>query len=343
MAETTISWTGTVLPDGTWLPGYTANFWLGCQRVSPGCTKCYAEQRVTVRMRLPVWGPPSTTPRRRTKYPWKSVGKWNREARASGIRRKVFVASLSDFFERHPMVEPWRAEAFPVLEDATDLDILFLTKRVENVAEMVPAAWMRPGGWPAHCWVGTTMEDAQRADERVRHLLRLPAPVLFGSFEPLLEYPEIDPWIVPRDRPLAACLGCGWAPPEGVAGYLARHGADAACPTPGCALLLRARLDWAIVGGESGKDPRRFEVDWAKRILGRCADQGVAALMKQTGGNVRVSREDCLQFCLHGSWTAEGPGAPYGIARPGHRKGGDPIEWPPELRVFQFPTPRLAA
>ena len=124
---------------------------------------------------------------------------------------------------------------------------------------------------------------------------------------------------------------------------LFRSGPAATCPTPGCALLLRARLDWVILGGESGPDPRRFEVDWATKILARCAEQGVAALMKQTGGHVRVSREDCLQFALRGSWKAEGPGAPYGIARPAHRKGGDPIEWPPALRVFQFPTPRHAA
>ena len=33
MAETTIEWTATHLPDGTVLPGYTFNPWIGCQKV----------------------------------------------------------------------------------------------------------------------------------------------------------------------------------------------------------------------------------------------------------------------------------------------------------------------
>ncbi|OAI44757.1 hypothetical protein AYO44_13540 [Planctomycetaceae bacterium SCGC AG-212-F19] len=36
MERTKIAWTATVLPDGTVMPGYTFNPWMGCTKVSPG-------------------------------------------------------------------------------------------------------------------------------------------------------------------------------------------------------------------------------------------------------------------------------------------------------------------
>ena len=67
MGQTTgISWTH-----------HTANFWIGCQKVSPGCEHCYAEHDTPTRTRrakgLELWGPPKTTPRDRTKGAWKDV------------------------------------------------------------------------------------------------------------------------------------------------------------------------------------------------------------------------------------------------------------------------------
>src|SRR5262245_11389666 len=74
MAEKTkIAWTD-----------HTANFWMGCHKVSDGCTNCYAELLTRDRMGLHVWGPPATTPRQPAKGIWKSVQRWNREA-ARGV------------------------------------------------------------------------------------------------------------------------------------------------------------------------------------------------------------------------------------------------------------------
>lgn len=134
--QTGISWTH-----------HTANFWMGCQRVSPGCEHCYAETLVTGRMSLPVWGPPSTTERKRTKGAWKDVLRWNRAAKKEGVRRRMFVSSLSDIFEAHPMVAPWRAEALDLLAQCDGLDVQLLTKRPENIRAMVPPAWL--SSWPA--------------------------------------------------------------------------------------------------------------------------------------------------------------------------------------------------
>ena len=57
---------------------------------------------------------------------------------------------------------------------------------------------------------------------------------------------------------------------------------------------LAAGLDWVIVGGESGKGCRPFNVDWARSLRDQCRDAGVAFFMKQLGGarNKRDKIED---------------------------------------------------
>lgn len=44
MAETTIEWTATRLPDGTALPGYTFNAWEGCEKISPAWARSLRDQ-----------------------------------------------------------------------------------------------------------------------------------------------------------------------------------------------------------------------------------------------------------------------------------------------------------
>src|SRR4051812_1326472 len=85
---------------------HTANFWMGCQKVSDGCKFCYAESLTTNRMGLRVWGPNST--RQVAKGVWKNVKAWNRAAAAAGERRRTFTMSLGDFFEDHPVADATR-------------------------------------------------------------------------------------------------------------------------------------------------------------------------------------------------------------------------------------------
>ena len=48
--------------------------------------------------------------------------------------------------------------------------------------------------------------------------------------------------------------------------------------------LKLKKIDWAIVGGESGFRPRPMEVDWVLDIQEQCAKAGVAFFFKQWGG-----------------------------------------------------------
>jgi protein gp37 len=160
----------------------TFNPWWGCSKVSPGCSRCYAEG-LADRYGHDVWG--VTKPRRTfgDKH-WAEPLRWNAAAVAAKVRRRVFCASMADVFESHPQLDAERARLWELVDATPDLDWQLLTKRPENVWGMIPGRWFRD--WPAHVWLGTSTEDQRRADERVPELLRLPAPVRFLSVEPLI-------------------------------------------------------------------------------------------------------------------------------------------------------------
>jgi protein gp37 len=61
------------------------------------------------------------------------------------------------------------------------------------------------------------------------------------------------------------------------------------------ASLSGARVDWAIVGGESGESPRTvrpFQIEWARAIQRDCHARHIAYFFKQ-GGTCVVARENC--------------------------------------------------
>lgn len=72
---------------------------------------------------------------------------------------------------------PWSAanprHALEPLAELKHVDVLLLLKQPEDILRMIPSAWLN--AWPAHVWVGTTAEDQPSLDERVPHLLRVPA------------------------------------------------------------------------------------------------------------------------------------------------------------------------
>jgi hypothetical protein len=89
-------------------------------------------------------------------------------------------------------------------------------------------------------------------------------------------------------------------------------------------------LHWIICGGESGRHARPFDLAWARSIRDQCQAASVACFIKQLGSRP--------------IYTAPGP---LGLDRRGMTlttnlvlrdpKGGDPDEWPDDIRVRQFP------
>lgn len=297
---------------------HTFNPWVGCQRVSPGCTHCYAEsydkrvggvpkkQRADPEKPETRWGPKG----RRTRTSaanWRLPHRWNAEAAAAGRRDRVFCASLADVFEDRPELAPWRLELLELIRTTPNLDWLLLTKRPEQIRPALQTArdsfrkstpldtwlcsWLDHHRPPANVWLGTTVEDQQRANERIPALLAVPATVRFLSCEPLIERVDLDL------RKLAD--GCG--------------------PRP----IKTTGIDWVIIGGESGPGARPFYLPWARDLVRQCRDSGAAPFVKQLGARPVAAGDDEADQRRLLNVT--------------HPAGGDMAEWPEDLRVREFP------
>jgi protein gp37 len=64
------------------------------------------------------------------------------------------------------------------------------------------------------------------------------------------------------------------------------------------------KIDFLIIGGESGPHHRPMKIEWARNIVRQAKEQGVAVWMKQLGG---------------------------------FRPGGDLVNFPEDLRIREFP------
>lgn len=281
---------------------HTFNPWYGCTKISPGCAGCYAETWAK-RSGLVEWG----GQRRRTTISyWQQPFKWNDKARADGVRRRVFCASLADVFDNTVPAE-WRTDLFRLIHNTPDLDWLLLTKRIGNAFQMMVESdgfiQPSPGCYTPrpNVWIGATVVNQTEAERDVPKLLEVPARVHFLSLEPLLG--EIDLRQIDRgDLYFLNAL-------TGKTEIFHDGGMPSAPRLP--------RIDWVIVGGESGGGARQLEVSWVMHLQRQCRDAGVPIFIKQLG-----------RFPIAASGSA---------VKMRDAKGGDMSEWPELIRVREFP------
>jgi protein gp37 len=181
---------------------HTFNPWLGCTKISPGCTNCYAANLMDTRWKRVRWG--RGNPRQRTSEAnWRQPLLWDREAKKAGERRKVFCASLADIFDPEAP-DQWRSDLFLLIAQTSCLDWLLLTKRPEFGIEHF-GNWQNINPEAARAiWFGISAEDQERFDERADYLtdIRLAENITFVSAEPLLgsinvwSYREYIDWVI---------------------------------------------------------------------------------------------------------------------------------------------------
>ncbi|HEY7855187.1 MAG TPA: phage Gp37/Gp68 family protein, partial [Terriglobales bacterium] len=278
--RTAIEWT-----DSTWNPVR------GCSRVSEGCRHCYAE-RVAARFSGP--GQPYDGLAKLTPSGPRWTGKvelvekhlldplrWKRP-------RRVFVNSMSDLF--HEGLRDWSiAHIFAVAVASVHLRghvHQILTKRSARMATLLNSElfWESvndeagaivmervdphnrrsddaratlkeygPKTAPPGIWLGVSVEDQAAAVERIWPLLETPAAVRFISAEPLLGPVDLErlELLAPDGNRPGAWLNA-------LTGHVA--GPDDMGP----------KLDWVIVGGESGHGARPMHPDWARSLRDQC-------------------------------------------------------------------------
>lgn len=233
---TGISWT-----DHTWNP------WWGCSKISPGCAHCYAET-FAKRTGHDIWGPNS---KRRTfgvKH-WNEPHLWAIKAMR---RERVFCGSMCDVFEDHPTANAEREKLWKTIRSTPGLDWQLLTKRPENIKKFLPPDW--GDGWD-NVWLGTSVEDQKRAEERIPILMLVPSIRRFLSVEPLLE--DVDLGLV--ENGAESPDEESWAKPT----------------ERGCL------IHWVIVGGESGDKRRDCGVEAIVTVANQCIAAEVPVFVKQ--------------------------------------------------------------
>lgn len=192
--------------------------------------------------------------------------------------------------EDHPQLTLPRRAMLEALEAHPGTVFMLLTKRPENVLQMVPYHWM--DNWPNNVWLGTTVEDQQRADERIPLLLSIPANVRFLSCEPLLGKIDLMPWLY------GDCDSCGepyyewqrWLDPvtKDVAdqptglsecGYCGQEFEDVEFRH-----FYNQTLHWIITGGESGTGHRALDMSAVNSLAAQCDSARVSLFVKQDSG-----------------------------------------------------------
>lgn len=286
-----IEWT-----NKTWNPV------VGCSKVSPGCKNCYA-----IRM---AW---------RLQHIHHSADKYagtvektanshlNWTGRINMIESElvkpfkwkkpsmIFVNSQSDLFHESIPFEFVR-KVFGVMSVCDWHTFQILTKRPKRMVDFFE--WMQETDpdWqndPAHetydlcdaygietgcgsafeteawplknVWLGVSVENQQTADERIPFLLKVPAAVRFLSCEPLLGPVRLD-MLSRQEYDMTFYDNC-------LTGFKA-HGAGG---------WHAEKIDWVIVGGESGKDARPMHPDWVRSLQDQCQKASTAFFFKQWG------------------------------------------------------------
>lgn len=275
MAEHTgIGWT-----DHTWSP------WWGCTKVSPGCDHCYAEA-LDKRTGGRHWGPDA--PRRwLSDAHWRQPLKWDRAARLAGVRRRVFP-SMCDPFDNE-VDATWRWRFIDLIAATPWLDWLLLTKRIGNAKAMLGDT-----GLP-NLWLGATVVNQEEADRDIPKLLATPAALRFVSYEPALGAIRFDS--------LSFREGFERHDGEWTLTHNALTGFRATSPY---SAVEGPRLDWLIIGGESGPHRRPFAVAWLESVHAQCAEAGVPLYVKQDAA-LRPGQQGRIPDHL---WVQQMPRAP---------------------------------
>lgn len=344
-----------------------------CEKLSPGCAHCYAKSLADVytTRRAGDWNAAVM----KTLTPFLDEKEQRAMLRYGPAHSKrVFVGDMTDVFGEW-VADALLDRLFATLAWRADVTWQVLTKRAARMREYFSGDWhqrvsaeyramrargqasiskdyykQRLQGWTfasitcgAHedrflpnVWLGVSCEDQIRADERIPHLLQTPAAVRFISAEPLLGHIDLSGFVPNK---------AGWKP------YVeCRHGFDA-CPI--CDSDPQPALDWVIVGGESGGGARRCRVEWIRSLRRQCKRAGVSCFVKQLGAHIitrndddfdghdddawpdQIAMEDRVEDRING-FREEYQGADVRV-RLRDRKGGDFTEWPPALRVREFP------
>lgn len=126
-------------------------------------------------------------------------------------------------------------------------------------------------------WLGVSVEDQTRADERIPVLLATPAARRFLSCEPLVGPINLEQVAAPDDNPDGSWKFDAFERGDYYQRWTQGHWDSGDGP------YRSASIDWVICGGESGPGARPMHPDWARQLRDQCRSAGVPFFFKQWG------------------------------------------------------------
>ncbi len=280
---------------------------IGCSKCSPGCLNCYAERMARRQSFM-----------HRLEYSIainNHTGKWSgkcvlvESALDKPLHwkkpRMIFVCSMGDLFHESVPKE-WIIKVFMTIANCPQHTFQILTKRPSRMKEWFDSPeWVEidDGYRPKNLWLGVTVCTQKEADEKIPILLDIPVAVRFVSIEPCLEEINLGNIRIQRDPKFG---DNGWQGRPGGYPYLncltgREYSVMVGNPTP-------YKLDWVIVGPETGPKARPCKIEWIESIVDQCKDANVPCFVKKVP--VRKNQKD---------W-------------------GNMELWPEQLRVREYPN-----
>lgn len=238
--------TRVVAADSTWCQPHA---WDGAAKLAGERRRVFS---ASLSDWLEDWDGPLVDAQGRSLRTWCGEWPWIAVTPASPLREGQRLVTLRDA----------RARLLWTIAMTPHLDWLLLTKRPERWATALSQAprtpgcdgmirWWLVGELPDNVWVGASVEDQRRADERIPALQAIPAKVRFLSIEPILG--PVD--LLSQDKNYATFN-----------------------------VWERKAIDWVIVGGESGPRHRPCEVEWITDVVKQCRRACVPVFVKQDSG-----------------------------------------------------------
>ncbi len=315
---------------------HTFNHVRGCEKIAPGCANCYAE---ALSKRNPgvfgKWGPNGTRVLAAESM-WRQPVKWDLDAERRAVlyesdpeldayeRPRVFCASVSDVFEdwKGPILNSRGIEVAVDREGAFSSFDPRRNSSTDRKATMADVRARLSGLWDAtqnldwlvltkrienarRMWCSHANTDGRPPSNLFRKNVWLGTSVAcrddLRALDELRKCGDLSRFLFLSIEPLIEELG---------------------------ELDLRG-IDWVIVGGESGPHARPCNVDWIRLIVRQCKDAGVPVFVKQLGAksysDIDIDDQPIPMARDRHFWTHR------------DKQGGDPSEWPEDLRVREVP------
>lgn len=331
MSATSIEWTHR--------PGTKPESWnpvKGCTKITPGCARCYAStfaerfRGVAGHVYERGFDPREALEHLGLPLRWRSP-------------RTVFVNSMSDLWHKD-FSDEYIAAVFGVMAATPMHTYIVLTKRHERMVSWF--AWLAAQTHHRQAWIDRVADAEEMCGQPIGSR---------GAAQAVAERAAVLEMARQRvDERMPFYVNQPWPLPNLWLGVTVEDKAravriDALRQVPAAIKLVSfeplledvadvanlAGIDWAIVGGESGNGARPFDLAWAGALLDKARAAGAAAFMKQLGSRPVRNLDATGNFRTHeGKCQLEMRGDLVKITS---RKGNNIADFPPELRVREWP------